>query len=131
MVDDIAKAFENALRTEAIIINQLDILQHLLEEMTEVTVNSIHWLIHYCDEHKIPFCNEQQLISYIKVSRQLNREFDNRTSDLKNFIESRKLPLNLQDLLESDEKKHLDDSDEEVTEPIVSIYKGGIVFSTH
>jgi len=94
MVDDLIKAFEDTLEAEVVIINQLDSLQHLLEEMTEVTVNFVHWLIRYCDEHKIPFYNEQQLISYIKVSRQLNKEFDNSVSDLKNFIESRKLPLN-------------------------------------
>lgn len=86
MDDDLYTTLKKFVEVEASRIEELDKLFHLLEEMTEITDIFLIWIIKYCDEHKILIWNEDQLRSYIRVSRILLKE----VGDL---MESRQLPL--------------------------------------
>ena len=83
MADNIRKTLKALLETESLQIRQLDKLFHLLEETTEITDNFILWLTDYCDKHQIPFLEQTQLKSYIKLSRQILKETRNVLTDLK------------------------------------------------
>ena len=94
MGDSFRKTLKALLETESLQIRQRDKLFHLLEETTEITDNFILWLIDYCDKHQIPFLEQTQLKSYIKLSRQILKETRETITDLKSnsppFLQHRK-----------------------------------------
>lgn len=90
MPQDPHETLQKLIEAEAITVEESYKLYQLLEEMTQITDNFIVWIIEYCQKHKIPILNEEQLRGYIKMSRILLRETGEKIS---NLIESRKLPL--------------------------------------
>jgi len=93
-------------------LRELDKLFHLLEEMTEITDMFLIWLLKYCKEKNIPLHQEQQLKDYVQLSRRLLKEIAGASTDLQRL---------------SDDFLHGDESDEDFTEPVQSIYKRGLV----
>jgi len=93
-MNDIYKTLEMLIEAESRQFEELENLFHLLEEMTQVSDNFLIWVIKYCDEHKVPIWNEEQLRNYIRLSRSLLKETGQKISSLQELIKSRKLPLN-------------------------------------
>jgi len=108
IMDRLHRILEVILQKEATLANQLDKFAHLEEEMTQITEDFLKWFVKYCDEHRIPFWREKQLESYIALSQKILKEIFDTTADIKELIESRKLPLRNFD----------DESPEDLPEPV-------------
>jgi len=93
MPQDLHETLQKLIEVEEIAIEESFKLYQLLEEMTQITDNLVMWIIKYCEEHKIPIWNEEQLRSYVQTSKILLRETGEKILNIKSLIESRKLPL--------------------------------------
>jgi hypothetical protein len=93
-MDKISKILEALIKVEDTKINQLDMLSHFLEEMTDITHDFLIWLVDYCKRNNIPLWKEEQFRSYVLMSEKILKDIDESTTTIKDLTESRKLPPN-------------------------------------
>jgi len=93
-MDNLQKAFEILLEMEMVKINELDKLNHLIEEFMDININFLLWVHEYCNNHNIPLWEEKEFNRQVEIVRRVLKEIKETSTDIEGLIKSLKLPLN-------------------------------------
>jgi hypothetical protein len=90
---ELRKALEILLEMETAKINELDRLNHLIEEFMDIDIALLLWIRDYCDKHNIPLWKEPEFTKKIDMASRVLKEIKETSIDIEALIKSHKLPL--------------------------------------